>query len=210
MSDILSELAAVHRETGRRPVRAGEARTVVLRRDYEAAIEDVWDAVTNPERIGRWFLPVTGDLRLGGRYQFQGNAGGEIVRCEPPRLLTVTWVFGEEPGPDDVSEVEVRLSDGPTGGTVLELSHVATVPAERWAQYGPGATGVGWDMALLGLAMHLRGEHLDDPEAWVGSAEGREALTYSSAAWGAANRAGGATDEEAAAAERNTTAFYVP
>ena len=34
----------------------------------DAAIDDVWDACTNPERIPRWFLPVSGDLRLGGRY----------------------------------------------------------------------------------------------------------------------------------------------
>ena len=44
----------------------------------------MWDACTDPERIGRWFLPVSGDLRLGGRYQLEGNAGGEILRCEPP------------------------------------------------------------------------------------------------------------------------------
>ncbi|HEX6499120.1 MAG TPA: SRPBCC family protein [Micromonosporaceae bacterium] len=210
MTDILSELAAVHRETARRPVPAGEARTVVLRREYDAAIEDVWDAITDPQRLRRWFLPVTGDLRLGGRYQLQGNAGGEIVRCEPPRLLTVTWIFGEEPKPGEISEVEVRLSTGAGGGTVLELEHAASVPAERWAQYGPGATGVGWDLTLLGLAMHLRGEHLDDPDAWVRSTEAREFITRSSRAWGAAMRDGGASDEEAATAERNTTAFYAP
>ena len=37
-----------------------------------------------------------------------GYAGGEILRCEPPRLLRVTWVMGEGPA----SEVEVRLAPG--------------------------------------------------------------------------------------------------
>ena len=31
--------------------------------------------------------PISGDLRLGGRYQLQGNAGGEILVCEPPQHL---------------------------------------------------------------------------------------------------------------------------
>jgi hypothetical protein len=62
MTDLLNDLKAVHRETGTRPVDDREARTVVLTRRYDAPIEDVWDAVTDPERIARWFLPVTGDL----------------------------------------------------------------------------------------------------------------------------------------------------
>src|SRR6266545_2660359 len=64
MTDILNELDAVQRETGHRRLDTGEDRTVVLRRRYDAPIEDVWDAVTNPDRINRWFLPISGDLRL--------------------------------------------------------------------------------------------------------------------------------------------------
>ena len=44
----------------------------------------MWDAVTSAERIPRWFLPISGDLRLGGRYQLEGNAGGEVLECAPP------------------------------------------------------------------------------------------------------------------------------
>ncbi|MGH3717130.1 MAG: SRPBCC domain-containing protein, partial [Micromonosporaceae bacterium] len=105
MTDILGQLAAVHREVGRRQVRGSDCRTVLLRRDYDAPIDDVWDAITDPERIARWFVPVSGDLRLGGRYQLKDQAGGEILRCEPPRLLAVSWIYGEDVG---VSEVEVR------------------------------------------------------------------------------------------------------
>jgi hypothetical protein len=53
------------------------------------AVEDVWDAITSAERIPRRFLPVSGDLRLG-RYQLQGNAGGEITGCNPPRHLRLS------------------------------------------------------------------------------------------------------------------------
>ena len=83
-SDIADQINAVHREVVGSQSPDGEHHTVVLRRTYDAAIEDVWDACTNPERIGRWFLPVTGDLRTGGRYQLEGNAG--VRSCAVSRL----------------------------------------------------------------------------------------------------------------------------
>ena len=67
---------------------AGEARTVTISADLRTRRSTtLWDACTNAERIPRWFLPVSGDLRLGGRYQLEGNAGGTIERCDPPRSL---------------------------------------------------------------------------------------------------------------------------
>jgi uncharacterized protein YndB with AHSA1/START domain len=210
MSDFTSELDGVDRAVGNRRIPAGEGRTVALRRRYNAPVEDVWDAITDPERITRWFLPVSGDLRLGGSYQLKGNAGGEIVACQPPRLLRVTWVYGEDPGETDVSEVEVRLSPAADGQTLLELEHAAVVDPKFWAEFGPGAVGVGWDLGLLGLALHLRGGSIDDPEAWGQTPEGRAFITRSSAAWGAAHQAAGAGGDEVAAAVANTTRFYAP
>ena len=67
----------------RRVVPAGDTHTVILARTYDTTIDDLWDACTNPDRIPRWFLPISGDLRLNGRYQLEGNAGGTIERCEP-------------------------------------------------------------------------------------------------------------------------------
>jgi hypothetical protein len=67
VKDVLDELAAVRRVMGKGSVPAGEAYTVELRRRYDAEIDDVWDAITSPERLHRWLKPVTGDLRLGGR-----------------------------------------------------------------------------------------------------------------------------------------------
>ncbi|MGY4295983.1 uncharacterized protein YndB with AHSA1/START domain [Bradyrhizobium sp. i1.4.4] len=42
------------------------ASTVTLTRLYETSVDDLWDAVTSRQRIPRWFLPVEGDLQLGG------------------------------------------------------------------------------------------------------------------------------------------------
>jgi uncharacterized protein YndB with AHSA1/START domain len=208
MIDIVNEINAVHRATGSKTVATGEARTVVLRRSYTGEIEDVWDAITTPERIQRWFLPVTGDLRLGGNYQLVGNAGGEILECEPPRLLRVSWVFGES---KDFSEVVVKLAPVADGKTELALEHTAIVDPDMWSQYGPGAVGIGWDMALLGLGLYLAtGETVKEPETWPMSPEGRQFVTGCSQAWGAAHEASGASSADVANGVANSTQFYAP
>jgi len=138
MIDVTQQINAVRRQVGTRVLEAGEARTVIVSQAYDAALEDVWDACTNPERIPRWFLPVTGDLRAGGRYQLQGNAGGTIERCDPPTSFSATWEFGGQ-----VSWIEVRLTAEPGGGTRLVLEHISALDDERWAEFGPGAVGVG-------------------------------------------------------------------
>ena len=210
MTDILDEVDTIQREVGSRRIAGGEGRSVIIRRRYDAPIDDVWDALTNPERIGRWFLPISGDYRIGGRYQFEGNAGGEILSCERPHRLRATWVYGEITSDADISEIEILLTPAGDEATDFEMEHTAIVPDDRWDQYGPGAVGVGWDMGLLGLTLHLSGGTVGDPIAWQISAEGREFATRSSKAWGEANKAAGADPAAAERAVANTTEFYAP
>jgi uncharacterized protein YndB with AHSA1/START domain len=210
MIDIIREIEAVQREVGSGRIAAGEGRTIRLRRTFDAPIDDVWDALTNPDRIGRWFLPISGDYRVGGRYQFEGNAGGEIVACDRPNRLRATWVYVDTGSPADVSELEVRLTPAGDQATVFELEHTAVVPDEMWDQFGPGAVGVGWDGGLLGLALHLRGEPVGDSTAWQGSPEAREFFMQCSRAWGGALAATGADPATVAQAVANTTQFYAP
>ncbi|HZG90045.1 MAG TPA: SRPBCC domain-containing protein [Pseudonocardia sp.] len=211
MKDVLDELAAVRRVMGKGSVPAGEAYTVELRRRYDAEIDDVWDAITSPERLHRWLKPVTGDLRLGGTYRFEDGEHGEILRCEPPRLLKVSWLYGPDadawPG---TSEVEVRLAPHPTGDTEFELIHAAVVDPHYFPTYGPGAGGVGWDLALLALARLLAGGEIADHEEFAKSPEGRECSRRSAAAWGQAHLAAGGDPEHVAAAVEATAKFYAP
>jgi uncharacterized protein YndB with AHSA1/START domain len=209
MIDIVQEIEAAQREVGSGRVAAGEGRSVRLARTYDAPIEEVWDALTSPTRISRWFLPISGDYRVGGRYQLEGNAGGEILSCEQPNRFRVTWAYGDV-DPAAVSELDVRLTSVDEASTRLELEHTAIVPEEMWAEYGPGAVGVGWDQGLLGLTLHLRGGSVGDPLAWQLSDEGRAFATQASAAWGAANEAAGADPAAAAKGVANTTVFYAP
>jgi uncharacterized protein YndB with AHSA1/START domain len=202
VKDVLEELAATAREVARRGVGDDELIAVTLRREYPAEVEDVWQAVTDPRRLARWFAPVTGDLREGGSFAAEGNADGEIRECVPPHTLTLTWG-----GP--VSLVRVRLSAA-AGNTTLELEH--TVPA-AFAGSGAGAlyVGPGWDVALLALSLWLRGELVDDPATWEASAEVREVNAGSIEAWVATVTASAtATDEEIAGASAAARAQFTP
>ncbi|WP_069173329.1 SRPBCC family protein [Streptomyces griseus] len=207
MSDIADEIYRVHRETGERRGAAGPVRTVLARRVFDAEVAEVWDAVTSPERLRTWFLPVDGDLRAGGRYRIEGSAEGEILACVAPERLRVSWLAGPDPG---FSEVELRLAPDGAGRTVLELEHASEVPEEFWRQFGPGAAGVGWDLMLLGLSRHLSGA-ASDVEAgadWPASPEAKDFVTLSGEAWGAAYAASGADAEVVAATTAATIGFY--
>lgn len=210
MKDLIDELDAIRRQVGTGTLPAGDAHVVTLARAYAADIDDVWDAITDPDRIARWFLPVSGDLRLGGTYQLEGNAGGEIRACEPPHRLLVTWIAGEPPGREDSSIVEVVLERGPDDGTTLTLTHSAVVAPDMWDTFGPGAVGVGWDLTLVGLAAHVAGEYLGTPAELESNPEVHAAMAASSEAWGDAYRESGADAVVAQRAVAATTAFYVP
>ncbi|GII97520.1 SRPBCC family protein [Sinosporangium siamense] len=209
MIDVIEQINAVTRRVGNSTFNAGEARTVTVGRTYDAPVEDVWDALTNPERLPRWFLPVTGELRVGGRYQLEGNAGGEIQRCDPPKSFFATWEYGE-----GKSWIEVRLTAAPGGRTRLELDHIAPVDdgfREFDGQFGPGAVGLGWDTGLLGLYLHLATGETVDPakiQEWTLSEEGVHFFTLSSEDWCKADIASG-TDPDAARTRAATTlGFY--
>ncbi len=202
--DVEGHLGAVERSVSS-PERDGQpARAVTLSRSYATAIEDLWDAVTNAERIPHWFLPVSGELEPGGSYQLEGNAGGVITACERPSHFAITWEFG-----GDVSWVEVRVADDGAGRARLTLTHTAQL-SEHWDEYGPGAVGVGWEMGLLGLALHLAQPTAPKPDEadFAASRDGKALLTGSSKGWGRAAVAAGTDPDTAGAAARRTTAFY--
>ena len=202
--DVDNNLAATDRSVSSLGRDGQPARTVTLSRAYATTVEDLWDAVTNAERIPRFFAPVSGDLELGGRYQIEGNAGGTIMECEPLSRYALTWEFG-----GDLSWVEARVSDDDAGGARLTITHTAHL-SEHWDTFGPGAVGVGWEMGLLGLALHLA--RPDDPrpdvEAFAASPDGRAFIIGSSDGWGKAAVEAGEDPDVATASAKLTAAFY--
>jgi uncharacterized protein YndB with AHSA1/START domain len=177
---------------------------VTISRAYATDAADLWAACTEPARIARWFLPVSGELRLGGRYQLEGNAGGTITACDPPHSFDATWEYG-----GGTSWIEVRVEPDDAGAR-FTLSHIAHVDDDHWRTYGPGAAGIGWDLGLLGLAAHVEGDGVapEQAEAWSTSDEGREFVTRAGRAWAVADTLAGFGPEDADARADRTIAFY--
>ena len=149
-----------------------------------------------------------GRLKVGGRYQLKGNAGGEITRCDPPEALDVTWEYA-----DNVSWVTVRLE--PVGGsTRLTLKHIMLqdeASESHWKKFGPGATGVGWDLGFVNLGLYLdSGEAIDQEEceAWMASNQGKSLIRDFAKAWEAAHVAAGEDPAVAQALAEQTAQAY--
>ena len=202
-SPLIESIEGIHRT-----VRSGErdgspTRTVVAECTYAAAIDDVWDAITTRERIPRWFLPIEGDLHVGGRYQLEGNAGGEVTACGPPKHFAVTWEFDGQ-----VSWLTVVLDEEQAGSTRLRLEHIAPLDG-HWEQFGPSAAGIGWDLAMHGLGEHLlTGEAVQMDDDVLAGPEGVEAMTRSGQGWCRADIASGTPEAVARHAADNAIAAY--
>jgi len=85
--------------------------------------EEVWEALTDPERLEDWFAnDVDLDLRPGGGASFRWSNGEErtatVREVEPGRRLSFEW--------DDEGEVEFTLDDDVDG---TRLTVVETAPA---------------------------------------------------------------------------------
>src|SRR6218665_2548357 len=126
--DLANHLGAMTRSV-RNLERDGQpAKAVIASRVYPTDAADLWDALTQPERLKRWFAPVTGDLTLSGRYHVEGNASGTVLACVPEKSIALTWEFGGA-----VTWVNLTLT--PEGdGTRLELEHIAPI-SPHWGAY---------------------------------------------------------------------------
>ena len=85
----------------------------------------------------------------GRTLQARGQRGRRRAQLHTAHRLSITWEYGGQ-----ISWVDVELT-AVDDGTRLLLEHTAPVDPENWEQYGPGAVGIGWEMALWGLDEHL-------------------------------------------------------
>jgi uncharacterized protein YndB with AHSA1/START domain len=120
-----------------------EGRDLVLVREFNAPIEDVWDSVTQPERTGRWFGTWSGEARPGTTVDMvltaeEGNPTAKmtVTACTPPQHVAVAMI--DESGTWHL-EAKLRETDGVT---TLELIHHLPDDAD------PGEVGPGWEFYL--------------------------------------------------------------
>jgi len=124
--------------------------------------ERVFRALTDAGELQRWFTnpecPVKRwemDARRGGEYRYATEKGivvvnnirkfechGEILECDPPRLLVYTWNANWHDDPSRETVVRWELEPA-QGGTLVTVRHsgLASLPIAR-KDYSGGWPGV--------------------------------------------------------------------
>lgn len=121
---------------------------------YATDIDDLWSAITDPERLARWLGQIKGDLRLGGEYHARYFASGwegtaRIEVCEPPHRLLVR-------SGDGTCEVTLTAD----GDHTLLTWEERGMPVEQLAAYGAGI-----QVHVEDLAAHIAGREIDHAQA---------------------------------------------
>lgn len=132
---------------------------LVMEREFAVPMGEVWRALTEPQKLALWLGAVVNDARVGGsfRIDFDGEeqAGGRILRYEPPRVLQFEW---GEPGVS--SSVLIELDEA-AAGTRLRLVHA------RQSAGLARNTGAGWHAHLDLLEASLLGKKVTWEEVYA-------------------------------------------
>jgi uncharacterized protein YndB with AHSA1/START domain len=102
---------------------------IVLTREFDAPIALVFDVLTKPEHVRKWFAPYgeevtvcSIDLRVGGDYHIVMVTGdgtecsfrGTYLEVEPPTRTVETWLFEGWPDAEAVESTDLHEADGVT------------------------------------------------------------------------------------------------
>jgi uncharacterized protein YndB with AHSA1/START domain len=137
-------------------LRAVDGKAVVRMEDvFDTGIDDLWSALTDPQRLARWIARVEGDLRLGGQFRASFTSGwegpGRVDVCDPPRRLLVTMDQDQQ---DETVIAAELIPDGEQTRLVVE---------ERGLPFAEAADhGGGWQAHIEDLAAHLAGRPRTD------------------------------------------------
>ena len=143
-------------------LRAADGAGVVrIEERYDTGIDDLWEALTDPGRLSRWFGVVEGDLRPGGAFRIyipdnDIESSARVEVCEPPRRLMLTnretdesFRRGQGVPPFD-AVVEANLTAD--GNDTLLVIEVRGMPLEPIAFFG-----VGWQIHAENLGAYVAG-----------------------------------------------------
>lgn len=139
----------------------GDRASIIFERRLNYPIEEVWEALTDPEQLGSWFGHVVIEKCQGGRITIEAGPDnipvevrrttGRILTWQPPNILEYEWKQAI------VEESTIRFelaSSGPE--TILKLTH-------RWLSTGnAGGFISGWHAYLDRLEAHLNGNQIPD------------------------------------------------
>ena len=96
---VAGHLGAVQRSLSTRTREGRPMRVLAVSRRFDVASEELWDALTTPERIQVWLGPTSGDLGVGGRFDIEDNASGDPDQARAAAERTLAFYTGSD-GPE--------------------------------------------------------------------------------------------------------------
>lgn len=154
MTDDTSVLGSLHSVAGEGVVRMVDR--------LDAGIDDLWGALTDPDRLAHWYGEVEGDLSQGSEFRLNIDLGGErtgqVEACEPPQRLLLTIRDPDaQPGQPEKTVNETRLTA--EGAQTRLVWEVRGMPVNLLPAYGAGI-----QIHIEHLADYLSGRELRNVE----------------------------------------------
>jgi len=129
---------------------------------FGTGIDDVWSALTEPQRLVRWYGEVAGDLRVGGEFHVRhadGERTGHVDACVPPRHFRIR-LRDADARPGQPEEIVMGFDLTIEGGQTILVVEVSGLPVPLLAAYGTGV-----QIHVEHLADHISVRESDDTEA---------------------------------------------
>ena len=108
---------------------------------FDTGIDDLWGALTDPDRLAHWYGEVEGELSQGGEFRVRitlaGERTGKVEACEPPQRLLLTMRDPDrQPGQPEQTVIEAHLiAEGAQTRLVWETRGM---PVDLLPAYGAG------------------------------------------------------------------------
>lgn len=150
-----SVLGSLHSDFGEGVVRMEDR--------LDIGIDDLWGALTDPDRLACWFGEVEGELSQGSGFRVRIDLGGErigqVEACEPPQRLLLTMRDPDpQPGQPEQTVIEAQL--------IAEGAQTRLVWEERGMPVNLlPAYGAGIQIHVEHLADYITGRELRNVEA---------------------------------------------
>jgi uncharacterized protein YndB with AHSA1/START domain len=129
----------------------------------DTGIDDLWEALTDPDRLAHWYGEVEGELAQGAEFRVRialaGERTGKVDACEPPQRLLVTMRDpNPQPGQPEQTVIEARLSA--EGAQTRLVWEERGMPVDLLPAYGAGI-----QIHFEHLADYIGGRELRNVEA---------------------------------------------
>jgi uncharacterized protein YndB with AHSA1/START domain len=155
MTGDVSVLGSLHSVDGQGVVRMEDR--------LDTGIDDLWRALTDPDRLAQWYGDVEGDLSEKGEFRVRialaGERIGHVGACEPPQRLLLTMHDPDpQPGQPEQTLIEAQLTA--EGSQTRLVWEERGMPVNLLPAYGAGI-----QIHVEHLADYIGGRELRSVEA---------------------------------------------